>query len=105
MVDFPVYGFDMTPHLANKHNSTLNHSALNDQQIINNIGWSPWKRPRKQSASIDNMYDLYAICYHHGTDLETGHYTAACKNPYDNQWYLYDDAKVTNLSQQTNDIR
>lgn len=100
MVDFPVYGFDMTPHLANKHNSNLNHSNIPDM----GNGWSPWKRSRKQSNSNDNTYDLYAVCYHHGTDLETGHYTAACKNPYDNQWYLYDDAKVTNLSQQSEDV-
>ncbi|KRT86127.1 Peptidase, partial [Oryctes borbonicus] len=107
MVDFPVYGFDMTPHLANKHNSNLNNHNLESQNtvIINNMtNWSPWKRPRKQSASNDNTYDLYAVIYHHGTDLETGHYTAACKNPYDNNWYLYDDAKVSNLSQQANDI-
>lgn len=99
MVDFPVYGFDMTPHLANKHNTNLNQNNLSEP-----IGWSPWKRTRKQSNNNDNMYDLYAVCYHHGTDLETGHYTAACKNPYDNQWYLYDDAKVTNLSQQSDDV-
>lgn len=100
MVDFPVYSFDMTPHLANKHNTNMNHSNMPEM----GNGWSPWKRSRKQSNSNDNTYDLYAVCYHHGTDLETGHYTAACKNPYDNQWYLYDDAKVTNLSQQSDDV-
>lgn len=109
MVDFPVYGFDMTPHLANKQNSAMNHSNTMDSYqnpiILGGVGWSPWKRPRKQSNSNDNTYDLYAVCYHHGSDLETGHYTAACKNPYDNQWYLYDDTKVTNLSQSHNDIR
>lgn len=95
----------MTPHLANRHNSNLNHNIENQNPVlINNIGWSPWKRPRKQSTSNDNTYDLYAVIYHHGTDLETGHYTAACKNPYDNNWYLYDDAKVTNLTHQANDI-
>lgn len=30
-----------------------------------------------------------------GDTLETGHYTAACKNPYDNQWYKFDDQHVT----------
>lgn len=109
MVDFPVNGFDMTPHLANKHSTTLNHvNGITEQQhppvILNGVNWSPWKRPRKQSTIGDNIYDLYAVCYHHGSDIETGHYTAACRNPYDNQWYLYDDAKVTNLSQETNDI-
>lgn len=29
-----------------------------------------------------------------GDTLETGHYTAACKNPYDHQWYKFDDQKV-----------
>lgn len=109
MVDFPVYGFDMSPHLANKHSSSMNHSNTMDSYqnpvILGGVGWSPWKRPRKQSHSNDNTYDLYGVCYHHGTDLETGHYTAACKNPYDNQWYLYDDTKVTNLSQTSNDIQ
>ncbi|KAF2906037.1 hypothetical protein ILUMI_00139, partial [Ignelater luminosus] len=108
MVDFPVYGFDMSPHLANKKNSnSVNNSDVTENQnpiILGGVGWSPWKRQRKQSNASDNMYDLYGVCYHHGTDLETGHYTAACKNPYDNQWYLYDDTKVTNLSQQTSDI-
>lgn len=107
MVDFPVYGFDMTPHLANKHNTINNHTNLSDQPnsvILPNVGWSPWKRARKQSNANDNVYDLYAVCYHHGTDLETGHYTAACRNPYDNNWYLYDDAKVTNLSAQNDDV-
>lgn len=108
MVEFPVYGFDMTPHLASKHNTALSHSNIpNDQQnpvIMNGGSWSPWKRPRKPSACSGNTYDLYAVCYHHGTDLETGHYTAACRNPYDNQWYLYDDAKVSNLSKEANDI-
>ncbi|XP_060522834.1 ubiquitin carboxyl-terminal hydrolase 31 [Cylas formicarius] len=100
MVDFPVYNFDMSPHLASKRNP----AHLQDGDVIINNGWSPWKRTRKQSQSNDNMYDLYAVCYHHGTDLETGHYTAACKNPYDNNWYLYDDSKVLNLSRDANDV-
>ncbi|CAH0564430.1 unnamed protein product [Brassicogethes aeneus] len=107
MVDFPVNGLDMSPHLANKRNANLNRNGpLNDSDnsmIINNT-WSPWKRSRKQSSSEDNLYDLYAVCYHHGTDLETGHYTAACKNSYDNTWYLYDDAKVDSLSKNEEDM-
>lgn len=36
------------------------------------------------------------ICcaYFQGDTLETGHYTAACKNPYDQQWYKFDDQRV-----------
>ncbi|KAJ8956738.1 hypothetical protein NQ318_014094 [Aromia moschata] len=89
MVDFPVYGFDMTPHLAHKRNTLNRNDTLADTEgsmLIGN-GWSPWKRAES-----------------HRTPAITCHYTAACKNPYDNQWYLYDDAKVMNLSKQSNDI-
>lgn len=103
MVDFPVHGLDMSPHLANKRNLNQNQQAEDANPIIinNHSGtgtWSPWKRARKQSSADDNTYDLYAVCYHHGTDLETGHYTAACRNTFDNKWYLYDDAKVECLN-------
>lgn len=33
--------------------------------------------------------------FQQGDTLETGHYTAACKNPYDHQWYKFDDQRVT----------
>ena len=41
--------------------------------------------------SNNNIYDLYAVCNHHGSDLQSGHYTATCKNPTDGQWYHFDD--------------
>ncbi|XP_025829608.1 ubiquitin carboxyl-terminal hydrolase 31 [Agrilus planipennis] len=111
MVDFPVFGFDMSPHLANKKNTTTISNDLPDSaHLIMHQNNSTWKRSPPQHRTApppsenDNTYDLYAVCYHHGSDLETGHYTAACRNPYDGHWYLYDDTKVTNLSQQTNDI-
>lgn len=83
--------FDMSPHLANKDGIPTN------PMLLGGVGWSPWKRPRKISTPNDNTYDLYAVCYHHGNDLETGHYTAACKNPYDQQWYRFDDTRVTHI--------
>jgi hypothetical protein len=49
----------------------------------------------KNSLNEDYRYDLYAVCYHQGDTLETGHYTAACKNPYDQQWYKFDDQRVS----------
>lgn len=36
----------------------------------------------------------YFVLYSQGDTLETGHYTAACKNPYDHQWYKFDDQRV-----------
>ncbi|XP_050667037.1 ubiquitin carboxyl-terminal hydrolase 31 [Leptidea sinapis] len=87
MVEFPLNDFDMTPHLVRK-NKTSAESPGHSR--------SPRRRPSKTpSIPQENIYDLYAICYHHGDDLETGHYTAACKNPYENRWYKFDDSRVT----------
>ncbi|XP_043585678.1 ubiquitin carboxyl-terminal hydrolase 31-like [Bombus pyrosoma] len=93
LVDFPLYGFDMTPHLA--HNGVQAH---NNVSSLGGLGWSPWKKPRPRQQNIpkydENVYDLYAICNHHGQDLQGGHYTAFCRNPYDTQWYCFDDTRV-----------
>lgn len=62
--------------------------------------WSPWQRPANYSKMglkiEDNLYDLYAVCNHHG-NMQGGHYTAYCKNPIDSRWYSFDDTKVTPL--------
>ncbi|CAG5031542.1 unnamed protein product [Parnassius apollo] len=93
MVEFPLNDLDMTPHLV-RRNSSNNESPGHSR--------SPRRRHSKVAATNpqDNIYDLYAICYHHGDDLETGHYTAACKNPYDNRWYKFDDSRVTPVDEE-----
>ncbi|XP_072932015.1 ubiquitin carboxyl-terminal hydrolase 31 [Epargyreus clarus] len=87
MVEFPLNDFDMTPHLVRRNSPA-----------VESPGHSRSPRRRHSKAAVtnphENMYDLYAICYHHGDDLETGHYTAACKNPYDGHWYKFDDSRV-----------
>lgn len=86
MVTFPLTGFDMSPHLAKPASSATE---------------SPKKKAAKRSSQLladdSNLYDLYAVCYHQGETLETGHYTAACKNPYDQQWYKFDDQRVNKV--------
>ena len=49
--------------------------------------------------SADNVYDLYAVCNHHGT-LMQGHYTAFCRNPADGHWYVFDDSQVQPLAEE-----
>lgn len=44
----------------------------------------------------NNIYDLYAICNHHG-NMNHGHYIAYCLNPVNNQWYVYDDHHVLQI--------
>lgn len=100
MVEFPLTNFDMSKHLARAAGAASN---MSDVCASNGSveDCSPWKKNSKrglyssQCLGIDNRYDLYAVCYHQGDTLETGHYTAACKNPYDHQWYKFDDQKVT----------
>ncbi|XP_061433105.1 ubiquitin carboxyl-terminal hydrolase 43-like [Lethenteron reissneri] len=75
----------MTPHVVRRSQSTwtlLSH-------------WSPWRRPRGLGADPDDLrYDLYAVCNHNGRLLQSGHYTAFCKNSLDGQWYCFDDSAV-----------
>ncbi|XP_029726360.2 ubiquitin carboxyl-terminal hydrolase 31 [Aedes albopictus] len=104
LVKFPLTGFDMSPHLARDSNTEAS-SGTNGADD----NWSPWRKTtnrytkhssnhyNQNSLHMDNRYDLYAVCYHQGDTLETGHYTAACKNPYDHQWYKFDDQRVAQV--------
>jgi ubiquitin C-terminal hydrolase len=42
-------------------------------------------------------YNLYAVSNHVGS-LSGGHYTAFCKNPISNTWYLFDDRHVVKVA-------
>ncbi|KAL7300267.1 hypothetical protein TKK_0006903 [Trichogramma kaykai] len=103
LVDFPLYGFDMTPHLARNGVQSQSiplpsHHTVSNGNGLGTLGWSPWKKPRARPNNLhkydETVYDLYAICNHHGQDLQGGHYTAYCRNPYDTQWYCFDDTRV-----------
>uniref|UniRef100_A0A671K4W2 ubiquitinyl hydrolase 1 n=1 Tax=Sinocyclocheilus anshuiensis TaxID=1608454 RepID=A0A671K4W2_9TELE len=63
LVRVPISGLDMTPHVV------------------------------KRSQNTDFLYDLYAVCNHHG-GMHGGHYTAYCRNSVDGHWYSYDDSSV-----------
>ncbi|XP_011196301.2 ubiquitin carboxyl-terminal hydrolase 31 isoform X2 [Zeugodacus cucurbitae] len=110
MVKFPLNAFDMSPHLVrgveeeNGPRTSLSAAAAMDNGPLSRS--NPWKKSRPGDSrsstlsSRDNRetrYDLYAVCYHQGDTLETGHYTAACKNPYDRQWYKFDDQRVSKV--------
>lgn len=95
-VTFPLTGFDMTPHLAQQQRLQKQPTQNGHRMSSGLSGTSSASPDNGNDSSRDqNLYDLYAVCYHQGETLETGHYTAACKNPYDLQWYRFDDQKVT----------
>ncbi|XP_067570568.1 ubiquitin carboxyl-terminal hydrolase 43 isoform X1 [Pseudorca crassidens] len=89
LVKFPLAGLDMAPHVAQR--STGPKASPGP--------WPPsWKQPACLPTSYppDFLYDLYAVCNHHGS-LQGGHYTAYCRNSLDGQWYSYDDSTVEPL--------
>ncbi|XP_032957936.1 ubiquitin carboxyl-terminal hydrolase 31 isoform X1 [Rhinolophus ferrumequinum] len=89
MVKFPLTGLDMTPHVVKRSQSSWSLPSH----------WSPWRRPYGLGrAPEDYVYDLYAVCNHHGT-MQGGHYTAYCKNSVDGLWYCFDDSDVQQLSE------
>lgn len=63
LVHFPLASLDMAPHM-------VNHSA---RPPALEAGWDQ-TRQQHQLAPLDFMYDLYAVCNHHG-GMHGGHYT------------------------------
>ncbi len=45
------------------------------KSVDNNAATSP----PSEANNRNNTYDLYAVCNHHGDDLQGGHYTATCR--------------------------
>ncbi|CAK6953403.1 ubiquitin carboxyl-terminal hydrolase 43a [Scomber scombrus] len=92
LVHFPLTGLDMAPHVVKRSQSMRN---------LNMGAWPPsWKQssgqhhqPADMNLPHDYLYDLYAVCNHHG-GMHGGHYTAYCRNSVDSQWYSYDDSSV-----------
>uniref|UniRef100_A0A8C6YGA4 ubiquitinyl hydrolase 1 n=1 Tax=Naja naja TaxID=35670 RepID=A0A8C6YGA4_NAJNA len=78
LVHFPLRGLDMAPHVAKRSRGSK---------------WGPWKQSLTEEGHCTFLYDLYAVCNHHGS-LHGGHYTAYCYNSLDGRWYSYDDSTV-----------
>lgn len=100
VVDFPVEGLDLGPHVTRRNrpsdNNTVNSGLNQASSPVNGcFGIGNWKHRasfKKQiSSAVTNnrlnsansansspdeiVYDLYAVCNHHGKDVLGGHYT------------------------------
>lgn len=65
MVRFPLMGMDMAPHVVKRSQSSWSLPAH----------WSPWRKSYGLGRNPDDyLYDLYAVCNHHG-NMHGGHYT------------------------------
>ncbi|KAM9819616.1 ubiquitin carboxyl-terminal hydrolase 43a [Syngnathus typhle] len=92
LVHFPLTALDMAPHVVKR------------SQSMRNLNSGPWptswakssgqhRPPADMTLPHDYLYDLYAVCNHHG-GMHGGHYTAYCRNSVDGVWYSYDDSSV-----------
>ncbi|XP_043240845.1 ubiquitin carboxyl-terminal hydrolase 31-like isoform X1 [Amphibalanus amphitrite] len=98
LVEFPLQRLDMSQHLS--HRPSGADSAPGALSLLS--GWSPWKRRQRGGAAAaraGEVYELYAVCNHHGKDLQSGHYTALCRNATDGNWYRYDDSRVQRVEE------
>lgn len=115
MVEYPQNGLDMLDYVAQrKFNSSSNNNGNGgsytngSSELANNLATqlsnglaagancgSKFSHKRKLTSSSveETTFNLYGVVCHHGT-MQGGHYTAYCKNPVDNCWYLFDDTKV-----------
>ncbi|KAM7089219.1 ubiquitin carboxyl-terminal hydrolase 43 [Ciconia maguari] len=91
LVRFPLRGLDMAPHVAQRGQA--------GGQLLGR--WAPWQPPLclPPSCPRDYLYDLYAVCNHHGS-MQGGHYTAYCCNALDGRWYSYDDSRVEGVQEE-----
>uniref|UniRef100_A0A6A7G1W9 ubiquitinyl hydrolase 1 n=1 Tax=Hirondellea gigas TaxID=1518452 RepID=A0A6A7G1W9_9CRUS len=93
--------------VGSKTGTTKNENMLgktgNNNKMVSNVSavgggvWSPWRKPKKMylhQLDDKHVYDLYAVCNHHGKDMQGGHYTALCHNPSAGEWYQFDDSRV-----------
>lgn len=56
------------------------------------------KVPITNSKKSEEIYDLAAVVNHHGTGIDTGHYTAYCRNTINGTWNLFNDTHVKPVS-------
>lgn len=54
----------------------------------------------QSNTNVSMIYDLYAVTNHFGS-LEGGHYTSYCRDAHRQQWYHFDDTKITAVDEQS----
>jgi len=51
-----------------------------------------------EGPSKVSNYNLYAVSYHKGNGMDSGHYTASCRSIIDEKWYNFDDTDVSRIN-------
>ncbi|EKX47038.1 hypothetical protein GUITHDRAFT_106951 [Guillardia theta CCMP2712] len=70
---------------------------------LEDLDLSPYVRSLQRPGDAEDnpyLYDLYAVINHYG-DAGFGHYTAFALSPGNDQWYLFDDSRVTKAAKES----
>lgn len=87
MVRFPLMGMDMAPHVVKRSQSSWSLPSH----------WSPWRRSYGLGRNPDDyLYDLYAVCNHHG-NMHGGHYTGNASSSLLQTYFKMDQKCKLNL--------
>ena len=95
--------WSIPPRLIIQLKRFTNHSRINTtiDFPIEELDMSKYMSEYTSSKCI---YDLYGVIVHSG-GLNSGHYVSFTKNPVNSLWYLYDDAKVLQIENNTLEAR
>ena len=55
-------------------------------------------------SNSGTVYKLIGVITHLGESSMSGHFIAFCKDPFDNQWYKFNDAIVTPVNDFKKDV-
>ena len=57
-----------------------------------------------EMSNSGTVYKLIGVITHLGESSMSGHFIAFCKDPFDNQWYKFNDAIVTPVNDFKKDV-
>ncbi|KAK3519911.1 hypothetical protein QTP70_006662 [Hemibagrus guttatus] len=85
LVRFPLTALDMAPHMVKRNNCT---------RLPNTWKQHLHQRTETGQNPEDFLYDLYAVCNHHG-GMHGGHYTGSTSSSMSNHWLV----RLTSVSE------
>ena len=78
-VEYPLNGLDLRPYMHPDMTKSTDGKEIT-------------------SKELGSIYDLIAVICHHGAGVRSGHYTSYCRSMDKNEWYHFDDQRVTQMT-------
>ena len=94
--DFMVTTFTQLPPVLVFQLKRFNNNLQKDQTKVS-FPVQLKVNQKNNGSEVVRKYNLYAVCYHIGERLHTGHYTASCKKNC--IWYSFSDSEVKTIEE------